>query len=227
MTFDPPLLDRVRKLLALSSSPNIHEAATAAALAQTLIARHRLQSWLDAEQAQAEDADPLTDGRDQPLELSKRLRKWKVVLACMLADANGCVAYTLVLGKDEAICVVGRNRDRQAVAALWTSLVSRIEWLSATHGAGQDRRWHEAFRVGVVAAVAEKLAAVAGEVRSELPQAALVSVDPAALAHQRALERFVAERLKLGKGRGLRFDADPWAQGQKAGAHLEIPRPGR
>jgi hypothetical protein len=113
------------------------------------------------------------------------------------------------------------------VAALWTALVGRIEWLSATHGAGQDRRWHEAFRVGVVAAVAEKLAAVAGDVRSELPQAALVRVDPAALAHQRALERFVAERLKLGKGRGLRFDADAWAQGQKAGAHLEIPRPGR
>ncbi len=220
---DHPLLDRVRKLLALSTSPNLHEAASAAALAQTLIERHRLQDWLDAEQAETRDPDPLGDGRDEPLEASKRLRKWKVVLASALADANGCMAYTLNRGVDEAICLVGRTGDRQAVAALWSGLVARIEWLSATHGAGQDRRWHEAFRVGVVAAVAEKLRTVAGEVRSELTPAALVRVDPAERAHQQALEDYVAKHLRLGKGRSLRFDAAAWAQGQKLGAELPVP----
>lgn len=226
MNADPPLLERVRKLLALTSSPNVHEAATAAALAQTLIARHRLQGWLDAEQTQASALEAIDDGRDAPLEVSRRLRKWKVVLASTLAEANGCVAYTLQRGADEAICVVGRPSDRQAVQALWNGLVARIEWLSATHGAGEDRRWHEAFRVGVVAAVAEKLAAVEGQLRDELPQAALVRLDPATLAQRRALEQFVAERLKLGKGRSLRFDAAAWAQGQEAGKALQLP-PGR
>ena len=150
MTADPALLARVQKLLALASSPNVHEATSAAALAQTLIARHRLQAWLDAEQTAAADPDPITDARDTPLTTGKRLRKWKVVLAGALAGANNCVAYTLDRGKEEAIVLVGRGRDRDAVLALWTWLVTRIEWLSATHGAGQDRQWHEAFRIGCV-----------------------------------------------------------------------------
>ena len=36
------LLARVQKLLALASSQNVHEAASAAAMAQALIERHRL-----------------------------------------------------------------------------------------------------------------------------------------------------------------------------------------
>ena len=86
MSHDPPLLDRVRKLLALATSPNIHEATAAAALAQTLIARHRLQTWLDADQTVADDPEPIEDARDTPLEASKRLRTWKTVLANALAE---------------------------------------------------------------------------------------------------------------------------------------------
>ena len=222
MSLDQVMLDRVRKLLALASSPNAHEAAAAAALAQTLIARHRLQAWLDAEQAATDDAEPIEDARDAPLEASKRLRKWKVVLASALAEANGCMAYTLDRGKDQAIVLVGRARDRAAVLELWTWLVTRIEWLSATHGAGQDRQWHEAFRIGCVDTIAERLATVASEVRAEFGAAALVCVDPAVRAQREALERFVAERFKLGKGRGLRVDVDAWAEGLKAAAALDL-----
>jgi hypothetical protein len=227
MSHDPTLLSRVRKLLALATSPNVHEASTAAAVAQTLIARHRLQKWLDAEQDALHDPDPITDARDTPLDAGKRLRPWKVVLANTLADANGCVAYTLDRGRDQAIVLVGRARDRAAVAELYTWLVARIEWLSATHGTGQDRQWHQAFRVGAVAAVGDKLLAATAEVRAEFSEAALVRVDPAAHAHQKALDTFVATQLKLGRGRGLRVDAQAWQQGQAAGAALVLPGQGK
>jgi hypothetical protein len=68
MAAEQAVLERVRKLLALASSPNIHEAASAAAKAQALIERHRLQSWLDA--ADAEAADPIEGGQDTPLEVA-------------------------------------------------------------------------------------------------------------------------------------------------------------
>lgn len=222
MTVDQTLLSRVHKLLALAGSPNLHEAATAAGLAQTLIARHRLQGWIDAAQAVEQDPDPIEDARDAPLEASKRLRKWKVVLAGAIADANGCIAYTLDRGKDEAIVLVGRGRDRAAVLELWSWLVTRIEWLSATHGAGQDRPWHEAFRVGAVETVAERLASALVRVREEFSEAALVHVDPAAHAHREALDRFVADRLHLGKGRSLRVDASAWEQGRQAAVSLDL-----
>ena len=222
MSSDPVLLSRVRKLLALATSPNVHEAASAAAMAQTLIARHRLERWLDAEDAVA--TDPIEDARDAPLEVARRLRKWRVLLASALADANGCVAYTLNRGRDEAIVIVGRAADRAAIEALWSWLVKRIEWLSATHGAGQSRQWHDAFRVGVVAAVADRLATVADDVRSEQAPGALVRLDPVALAQQQALDRYVSEHLRLGRGRSVTVEAAAWQQGHEAAKKLELKR---
>ena len=68
MSIDSQLLDRVRTLLALASSPNVHEAASAAAMAQTLIERHRLQGWLDARNTP--DCDPIEDGLDTPEDIA-------------------------------------------------------------------------------------------------------------------------------------------------------------
>lgn len=220
----PRALDRVRKLLALASSPNPHEAALAAARAQALIEAHRLQRWLEAEAQVERDPDPIVDARDQPLETGRKIRPWKAMLATVLAEANGCVAYTGNLDRQEALVLVGRARDREVVVELWTWLVRRIEWLSATHGAGQPRKWHEAFRMGVVDAVAERLAGVAQAVKDELETAALVVVEPAAAAHQEALRTFVDEHLRLGRGRSLRVDAEAWEDGRLASASLPLPR---
>jgi hypothetical protein len=218
MAAEQAVLERVRKLLALASSPNIHEAASAAAKAQALIERHRLQSWLDA--ADAEAADPIEGGQDTPLEVARRLRKWKVVLATVLADANDCKAYTAQRGSEEAIIIAGRPQDRAAVFELWAWLDKRIEWLSATHGAGRSRRWHEAFRVGAVDAVAEQLRGVAEEVRREQAPGTLVRLDPLALARRDAMERWAQDHLQPSRGRGIRVDAKAWERGKAAGAGL-------
>jgi hypothetical protein len=222
MTSPPPALARVRKLLALATSPNPHEAALAAARAQALIEAHRLQAWLEAERREEEDPDPIVDAQGEPLEVGRRIRKWKVVLASTLAEANGCMAYTRGRGKEQAIVLVGRGRDRAAVVELWGWLVRRIEWLSATHGTGRDRQWHEAFRIGVVDAIAERLRAGNEEARAELDATALVVVEPAAAAHREALDR-VAEGLGLGAGRAVRVDARAWQRGKAAGGDVDLP----
>lgn len=226
MTANDAILDRVRKLLALATSPNAHEAASAAELAQTLIARHRLQQWLDADAVAADEAEAIDDARDEPLDVARKPRTWKVALATTLADANSCVAYTLDRGKERAIVLVGRAADRAAVLELWTWLVTRIEWLSATHGAGRDRKWHDAYRVGVVATIGERLSAVDEQVRGELSEGALVRVDPVLLARRDALERFVSERLRLGRGRSISVDAHAYAEGRQAGATLDLGNDG-
>jgi hypothetical protein len=221
------VLDRVRKLLALSESPNLHEAALAAARAQALIERHRLHDLLAAERAEEEDPDPIVHAWHEPLAVAKRIRKWKVALAAALADANGCLAYVARRESDEAVILVGRGRDRAAVAALWDELVRRIEWLSATEGPGRSRAWHEAFRVGAVDAIAARLRD-RGEARAELDEAALAVVDRAEQAHRDALDRFVERHLSLRSGRGLRVDARAYERGRAAAADLDggLP-PGR
>lgn len=223
MTVDPAILDRVRKLLALAGSPNAHEAAAAAARAQALITRWRLEEVIAAEAAAATDPDPITDGRDAPLEVGRRLRKWKVALAGALADANGAMAWVWDRGRDEAICVVARGRDRELVRAMWDALLKRVEWASATAGPGRDRAWHEAYRIGVADAIADRLAAGDDDVRDGIDGTTLARVDARAAADAAALERFVAERFGVARGRALRVDARGYARGRRDGAAMPLP----
>ncbi len=148
-----------------------------------------------------------------------------VVLASALAEANGCVAYTSERGPEQVIVLVGRAADRAAVRELWDWLVRRIEWLSATEGAGRPRDWHDAFRIGAVRTVAERLSEAEAEVASGVEEAALVRVDAAVDAHRRALEAFVASRLRLGKARGLRVRADAYERGRRSARGLRLPGP--
>ncbi|MEZ4454431.1 MAG: DUF2786 domain-containing protein [Nannocystaceae bacterium] len=218
------LLDRVRKLLALATSPNVHEAANAAARAQALIEEHRLAALLEAEAAAeaADEADPITDGVELPLERARKIRKWKIALASGLAEVNGCVAYTAARGPETLLLLAGRAADREAVLAIWEWLVRRIEWLSATAGAGQPREWHESFRIGAADAVCERLAAAVVDARASLETAALARIAPSEAERAAAVETFAAERLRLRPGRRLLVDPDALEQGRVAGARMPL-----
>lgn len=218
---DQRALDRVRKLLALATSPDAHEAASAAAHAQALIDRHRLRAILEAESAAESGDDPITDARDQPLETARKIRPWKVLLALELARRNGCVAYTLETDEGQSLVLVGRAADREAVSTLWRWLARRIEWLSATHGAGRSRRWHDDFRVGVVDAIAERCSTPDRDDSAAEPlldERSLARVDQAMAARAEALERFVERHLRLGAGRAIRVDPRAYNKGMTLGA---------
>jgi len=220
------LLDKVRKLLALATSPNVHEAASAAAKAQELIARHQLQALLD-ETDRTEES--LSDGRDEPLEVARKIRKWKAVLASGLAHANGCAAYTVAAKKREQhLCIAGRVEDREAVTALWAWLVKRLEWLSATHGEGHVRDWHESFRIGAAETVVERLSTVQHEARRQLQNEglearALIRLDAAIEARQQMVRQFTSERLGLKRGRSITVRLDALEAGRAAGRELPLP----
>ncbi len=219
------LLERVRKLLALAESPNVHEAAAAAARAQALITQYKLQGLLER---RARD-EALSDGRDAPLESTRKIRKWKSVLAAALARANGCEAYTLAVGRrQEHLCVAGHPDDQAAVAALWDWLVRRLEWLSATHGAGESREWHESFRIGAAEIIGERLATVEDAEREALvdgtrAETALVALDRALHARGEAVARYVEEHLRLKRGRGITVVVGALEAGRAAGRTLVLP----
>lgn len=211
------VLDKVRKLLALAESDNVHEAAAAAARAQSLIEAHRLEGILAAEAAVADDPiDELV------LETTKRLRRWKTVLAGGLAEVNGCMSFTREAGRTKELVVIGRAADRAAVGAMWEGLVQRLEWLSATHGPGHDKRWHDDFRVGAVQTVVERLQTVTVAERRTLPAAALVRVEPALAAREAQVQAHVDDQLRLRPGRKISVDPDAWQSGRAAGQRIKL-----
>jgi hypothetical protein len=210
-------LDKVRKLLALARSADVHEAAAAAAAAQAMVERYRLQDLLEAREAS--EQDPV---EEEVLETARRRRRWKTVLASGLADVNACLAFTRDAGRDKQIVLAGRAADRAAVRSLWDWLVPQLEWLSATHGAGRDKRWHDDFRIGAIDTILERLRGVHEQERGQLDGAALVRLDPALVERRAALERFSQERLRPGKGRRLLVGVDAWKAGRAAAAEVSI-----
>jgi hypothetical protein len=215
MARDP--LDKVRKLLALAGSSNVHEPAAAAARAQAIIERYRLEDLLEAE-----ESAPAVPVEEEVLELSRRLRRWKTVLAAALADVNGCLVATREEGRERRIVLVGRAPDRAAVRSLWDWLVPQLEWLSATHGAGKDKRWHDDFRIGAAEVVGARLREAQQEGRGGVEPAALVRLEPALAARQVALERYARERMRTRPGRRLMVGVDAWRAGRAAGATLPL-----
>lgn len=217
------VLARVKKLLALSTSSNVHEAASAAAAAQAMIARHQLEALLSADAAgDADGADPITDGREAPLEIAKRPRRWRSALASGLARINGGVAWSLDADDGTHLCFCGHHSDRKAMAVLFEALAARIEWLSATHGQNQSRQWHEAFLLGAVETIIARLSAARDDDAID-DSTALVRVEPLAALRRDAVERFVESHLRFGKGRGYSVDARGFAQGRRAAADVQLP----
>ena len=211
------LLDRVRKLLALAGSPNVHEATAAAAKAQALIDAHRLQALLDAEDAAAQ-----VEVVERVLERARRLRRWKSVLAAGLAEVNGCLAYTREDGKHVEVVVVGPASELDTLQALYDGLVPRLQWLSADHGGKQDKRWHDDFRVGAAATLVERLAAASKQDRASVDATALAVVEPALQVRRDAVQDYAERELHLKRGRGIRVDLDAYEGGLAAGEEVDL-----
>ncbi len=215
------LIDKVEKLLALAGSSNVHEAALAAARAQALIDAHRLEGLLAA---RAEAQKSVEQVEKIELERAKRPRKWRAALAAGLAAQQGCMAWSAELGRETALMVAGAADDLRVVQTLFGWLAPRLEWLSATHGAGRDRDWHEAFRVGAAEEVLRRLSGPPPAAAEEAPGAALLRAD--ALARAERVEGWAEQHLKLRPGRGLRVDAQGYARGQREGAAMALPATG-
>ena len=88
-----PIIDKIRKLQALATSSNVHEAAAAAAMAQKLIERHKIEAHLlnDIEQKPATDQpiiDRVIHTFDGPI-----VTTWVLTLASGICAVNGVKAY--------------------------------------------------------------------------------------------------------------------------------------
>jgi Protein of unknown function (DUF2786). len=157
------ILDRVKKLLALSTSSNVNEAATAAAAAQKLMLEHKLTE---------EDVSDTQDG--QMFELSMGAAgfasRWKFVLVTAVARAFFCEAVGLRVGQRRKVRIVGRREDVEIAARVFRYLHSEInrlakieiELIDWREGVMDIEDWHdpeqylESFRRGAVAAVVAK-----------------------------------------------------------------------
>jgi hypothetical protein len=177
-------IDRIRKLLSLANSSNVHESANAAAQAAKLMAQHQIDT------AEIEgDKDPVGDNRDSAVEISKGKRppSWKWHLAWVVAQ-DMCKPYLLHRKiRDQIhgtmVGFVGRRSDADLCAYLYRYLIRELKRLHRERrpplgrrqqyvpGApppiidrAYQRRWSKDFYVGAIAVLNDRMNLARAEV---------------------------------------------------------------
>lgn len=245
METNEDVLRRIKNLLRLAQSDNEHEAALAASRAQELMDRHKIeQSMLELDTSKPAEPDEdivhFDDADDALDNMGSKATTWKGSLAQSIAMHNGCEVYYNKRRRDTYeprevhLAIVGRPSDVATVRYLYAYCVKEIERFVAQQGAGHGRTWYNNYRMGCVAAMADKLheqrKAMFTDLREEATTAAsgtaLVKVNSAIAKFE---EKKLATREWVKKNMKLRTTSTSYAhnnaaytRGKKDGATINL-----
>ncbi|QBD78006.1 DUF2786 domain-containing protein [Ktedonosporobacter rubrisoli] len=163
-----PILEKIRKLLALSTSSNPHEAALAASKAQALLAEYNL------ELSQVQTSEP--DARYEQAHLSTGSRVWRRQLLYVLAKYNFC--QTVYDPNYKHVILIGERHNSEVVQYLYSSLVEQLEHMAVTAYRQSESEfplatWKNSFFAGALRSIDQRLdeqqkqfVAISGQCRS-------------------------------------------------------------
>lgn len=230
------VIAKVKKLLALATSSNPNEAASAAAMAQDLMTKYSIESAaLEAETAAPKEAV----GAQNMTE--SRVETWKRRIGVVVAKANNCKVF---LGRNNNFMIVGTPSDAKATSYIYTYICAEIERLARawardytmTHSGTPGRIGYSNFRFGAAAEVCERITAAHVETVKRLR---LEAADSTALARIEtglaAIEKrnqevalYVKSHYRLTSGSRTSFTKDDsaYAAGRSAGASINLSRGG-
>lgn len=149
------VLDRVRKLLRLAESPNVHEAAVAAAQAQRLMMLHRIEAAsIEVDASEDETID------EQEVEHRKSRSTWRWDLLWAICRPNRCRPWMRSKNGRYVYTVFGTRSDADTVLYLYRLIERAIEQEVKARRGTKDlygRSECHAFRQGAVVRVRARL----------------------------------------------------------------------
>lgn len=148
------VIDLIKKCLALSESPNEHEAAAALAKAQELLQKYNLQMADVNGRLDKEGGEQLINF---PLKFEKELSDWKVRLIHFIAINNFCT----VIDGGKTIHILGRKTNIQAVLemGLWvTNQVDSMAFIATVSYSGAHKMaYRNSFILGILNTIYHRL----------------------------------------------------------------------
>lgn len=213
------VIDRIKKLTALSTSSNAHEAAAAAAEAQRLMTEYRIaEAQLEAD---GQAVDETVYGEDiLNLTGAKRPQNWLIRLASGCARANNCritIVASTHYGRKGAINLFGRKDDINATKYIYSMLVNEINRLGKEFNA-HDKGATHAFKLGAAVAIVDRLI---GQKHASMKQAsstALIVINKADKAAQDHVNRIITGTYHMaGTSNTSAFN-----QGKEAGRNVNL-----
>jgi hypothetical protein len=177
------VLERIKKLLRLAgNNPSQHEAELAAAKAQELMDRYKIES-AEVESHGEAKAGESVEGymAHDPIDSTGRFSSWRQRLIMVIANCNACVQIIHTVwttkGKAKQYRLIGTRTNVEYCRWLYQWVAPQIERLAGEHK-GQGKSWINNFKLGVVDGVGRRLQ----EQRAESKRAAQGTVSTVALA---------------------------------------------
>jgi len=187
---DQNLIDKLQKILALTTSPVEGEAQAAAAMLAKLLEKHNL-SMADLEQKGA--AAPGV--REMGVDLGKAAFTWKLDLAEAIADYYFC--FGMVDRYRKTVVFIGRPDNVESLKMLYNWLIDQIKRISTDERKAHTEqtsehidplRWQVHFGVGAVDRLKMRLAEERERVRNDAGTMALV------IHHQTEIGDFMEDK---------------------------------
>jgi Protein of unknown function (DUF2786) len=210
-----PILSKIKKLLALSTSSNPNEAALAAAKAQELLMQHNLtMSMISTQDESSYERSFIQTGK----------RIWRRLLVSVLARNNFCEpCYD---PQTSQTILIGEAHNCEVVGYLYTYLLGQLEpmavaaykiSLTSMHA----KTWLDAFYVGAINSIGHRLEAQKQEMAaaSNACKALIVSKDAEL---KTAFNRFYPRTRRDGSKRVRSVDG--YQAGQEAGQRVALHR---
>lgn len=163
------IIEKVKKLLALSESSNINEATSAAQKAADLMMKYQIDI------ASLEDVVEKEEVSTYTLEKSngKNKKTYKGVLAAGIADYFGCKVFW----RNSDLEFIGRKSDLQATNYLYRAVLNQINelceklWIKVGFHTGQHgKSWKNSFYLGITEEIQKKLKERKQSARTEFTQ---------------------------------------------------------
>lgn len=207
------IIDRIKKLRALATSDNLHEAATAARLAEKLIQEHSLASADFAETAEDEFVTV-----EDCITWKVKTIPWQNTLGQGIARQYSCspISCFNAFGR-KVLRVYGRTQDIELFRFQYAFYAAEITRLCNRQAKGMGRGYRAAFCMGATAEILRVLREAQVEVRAASTGSALVRVDTHMASARAAM---ILANPKVGKVRARRVDARAYAAGQAAGGTI-------
>ena len=220
------VISTVKKLLKMAEGKSsASEAANAAAIAQTLITKHRI------------DVSKLSDDEEEhikkcpPLYRSNNITHWRSDLGHWITKLNGCVMYHANYNDGtKGLGVVGRPSDVLFCRWLFDHCCKEIDRLAKeamTAGKGTGKKWSNSFRHGAVNIISQRMRQAHAEqmMQSQKEEiTAIVKLDN----RDEVVNNWIIKHMetKPSTATGKReFSATAYIAGQEAGRDIILNRP--
>lgn len=228
-------IKRIKGLLELAANPaaTAEEAASAAKIADSLIAKYRISNHqLVNKEAELE----VYAEAEQAVYVSSRVTAWKSDLITILAPHYGCACFLRFSSKRDEngrkrktthFMLFGQKKDIAIVHYMFSWLSATIDRLTKLNGYGKGHVYCHSYSLGAVNGIKMQLDKSKQEIAAEaakdsVQSAALVKIDSRAQEAKIALNKAI----KLGKntsgGSQARFDPLAFASGREAGSNIHL-----